>query len=251
MGYHWGTNTRYSRKCGLVKDIPIAAGAGDYTASCLGAGLTRPGLCIDVTGTASVLAVSTTDITPDKKYKTLLYVKSIVPELWQVGAYINGGGLCLRLFHDEFSKYEKERAREINVDPYKLLDEEASKVPEGSEGLIFIPHLGGRAYSNQPNIKGVWFGFTWKHTTGHFFRSIMEGVAYEYYYYMRVAKSLFKDLRFEEAREIGGGSKSKTWAQIKADVLNIPYVLLNKEEYAALALAAIGGYAVGAIKNCK
>jgi xylulokinase len=79
----------------------------------------------------------------------------------------------------------------------------------------------------------------------------MEGVAYEYYYYMRVAKSLFKDLRFEEAREIGGGSKSKTWAQIKADVLNIPYVLLNKEEYAALALAAIGGYAVGAIKNCK
>ena len=240
-----------AEKCGLVTGIPIAAGAGDYTASSLGTGLTRPSLCIDVAGTASVLAVSTTDITPDKKYRTLLYVKSIVPELWQVGAYINGGGLCLRWFRDEFGKYEKERAKEINVDPYKLLDEEASKVPEGSEGLIFIPHLGGRAYPNQPDIKGIWFGFTWKHTVGHFFRSIMEGIAYEYYHYMKIAKSLFRDLQLEEIRRIGGGSKSRIWAQIKAETLNIPYVLLDKEEYAALALAVIGGYAVGAIKDYK
>jgi len=240
-----------AEKCGLIKGIPIAAGAGDYIASCLGAGLTRPGLCIDVAGTASIISVSTDKIAPDKEHKTLLYVKSVVPELWQVGAYINGGGLCLRWFRDEFGKYEKERAKETNVDPYKLLDEEASKIPEGSEGLIFIPHLGGRAYPNQPDIKGVWFGFTWKHTIGHFFRSIMEGIAYEYYYYMRIAKSLFKDLQFEEIRGIGGGSKSRIWSQIKADVLNIPYILLNKEEYAALALAAIGGYAVGALKDYK
>ncbi len=67
---------------------------------------------------------------------------------------------------------------------------------EGSEGLIFILHLSGRAYPNKLNIKGVSLGFRWKHTSGNFFRSIMEGIAYEYYYYFRIAKSLFKDLRF-------------------------------------------------------
>jgi len=72
----------------LVRDIPTAAGAGDYnyTTSILGAGLTRPSLCVDVTGIASVLAVSTTDITPDKKYKTLLYVKSIMLDFMAVGS---------------------------------------------------------------------------------------------------------------------------------------------------------------------
>jgi len=170
------------------------------------------------------LAVSTIDITPDKKYRILLYVKSIVLELWQVGACINGGGLCLRWFRDEFGKYEKERAKEVNVDSYKLLDEEVSKVPEGSEGLIFIPHLGRRAYLNQPDIKGVWFGFAWKHTVGHFFRSVMEGIAYEYYY-MKLAKSLFRDLQFEEIKGIGGGSKSRIWAQIKSRHTKYPVCL--------------------------
>ncbi|MCS7132567.1 MAG: FGGY family carbohydrate kinase [Aigarchaeota archaeon] len=238
-----------AQKSGLRKGIPVVAGAGDYIASCFGAGLTQVGQCVDVAGTASIFSISIDKVIPDKRYKTLLYVKAIPPELWQVGAYINGGGLCLRWFRDEIGRYEKKLGEEIGKDAYKILDEKAAQVPIGSEGLIFIPHLGGRAYPYTPSIKGIWFGFTWKHTIGHLFRSVMEGIAYEYYFYCNIAKSIFKDLRFSEVRGIGGGSRSEVWRQIKSDVLNMPYVILNKEEYAVLALAAIGGYGVNVIKD--
>jgi len=62
-------------------------------------------------------------------------------------------------------------------------------------------------------------------------------------------KSIFKDTEFNEVRGVGGGSKSRIWDQIKADVLNLPYIRLNREEFAVLGLAVIGGYAVKLFKN--
>ena len=238
-----------AERLGLVKGIPVVAGAGDGMACSLGAGLTKPGICMDIAGTASAFYISIDKIVPDTKFKTLLHLKSVVPELWNIGAYINGGGLCLRWFRDELAKEVKKTAVESGVDPYKLLDEAATRIPEGSEGLFFIPHLGGRAYPYNPRIKGLWMGFSWKHTAAHFYRSILEGIAYEYYHYLRILKELLEGVKIKEIRGIGGGSKSLIWNQIKADILGVPYILLNREEYAALALVVLGGYAVGAFKD--
>lgn len=238
-----------AEKCGLVKGIPIVAGAGDFTASCLGAGLTKAGLCLDVAGTASVFAATTGEVIPDKEHRTIVYAKSVVPELWIAHAYVSGGGLCLRWFRDNIAKHEKNLAKEVGKDPYQLLDEAASKVTEGSEGIFFIPHLGGSVCPYNPRLRGVWLGLSWKHDTSHMYRAILESIAYEYYHFARIIKSLFKEIKLSEVRAVGGGSKSPLWCQIKADVLDIPYVLLNREEYGVLALAAIGGYAVGALKD--
>lgn len=231
-------------KTGLVKGTPIIAGAGDGMACAFGAGLTQPGLCLDIAGTASAFYVSIDRVIPDTKHRTLLYLKSVIPDYWCVGAYINGGGLCLRWFRDEIAREEKRMAEQLGKDAYELLDEEASKVPPGSEGVLFVPHLGGRAYPYNPKIRGVWVGFTWKHSKGHLFRSILESIAYEYNHYLKILRELFRDVRIEEIRGIGGGSRSRIWCQIKADILGVPYVLLNREEYAVTALAVIGGYGV-------
>ncbi len=140
-----------AEKTGLVKGIPIVAGAGDGMASAFGAGLTQSGLCLDIAGTASAFYVSVDRIVPDTKHRTLLYLKSVVPDLWCVGAYINGGGLCLRWFRDEIAKEVKKRAQALNKDPYEILDGEASGVSAGSDGVVFIPYLGGRAYPFNPD----------------------------------------------------------------------------------------------------
>jgi xylulokinase len=62
---------------------------------------------------------------------------------------------------------------------------------------------------------------------------------------------LLPDLEFSQARVIGGGAGSKLWNQIKADVLGIPYVQLNREEYAVLGAAIVAGYAVGVFSDLK
>lgn len=236
-------------RLGLMKGTPIVAGAGDGMACVFGAGANRPGICVSIAGTASAFYVSTERVVPDTKFRTLLNLKSVVPGLWSVGAYINGGGLCLRWFRDEMARDVKKEAENSGIDPYKLLDEAASKVPEGSEGLFFVPHMAGRAYPYNPKLKGLWIGFSWKHTLSHFFRSILEGIAYEHYHYLRILRNLLGEVQVREVREIGGGSKSKIWSQIKADILNMPYVLLNREEFAVLGLAVLGGYATGVFEN--
>jgi xylulokinase len=240
-----------AEKMGLVKGIPIVAGAGDGMACAFGAGLTQPGLCLDIAGTASAFYVSTDKIAPDVKHRTLLHLKSVVPDQWCVGAYINGGGLCLRWFRDEIAKEEKTIAQQQGRDPYEILDERASEISPGSEGVFFIPHLGGRAYPYNPRIRGVWVGFSWKHTKGHLYRSILESIAFEYNHYLKILRELLSNIRIGEVRGIGGGSKSRIWCQIKADILGVPYVLLNREEYAVTALAVIGGYGVKVLKDYK
>jgi xylulokinase len=73
----------------------------------------------------------------------------------------------------------------------------------------------------------------------------LELIAYEYLYYKSVITELFPNLKLKETRVIGGGAKSDLWNQKKSDVLNIPYVRLNREEFGVLGLAIIAGYGIG------
>ncbi len=238
-------SSQAAKDSGLISGIPIAAGAGDQIAGFLGAGLVEEGGLIDVAGTASCFAGCISNFTPDIKTKTFLCFHAIIPGLWYLIAYINGGGLCLRWFRDQFAQDEKKEAQKRGMDSYQLLNEKAEKIPPGSEGLIFIPHLGGRVCPPNPHVKGNWFGFSWKHSNSHFYRAILEGIAYEYAYYLTVLKELAPDLSFQRVRVIGGGAKSTLWNKIKADVLNLSYLRVNREELSVLGSAIVAGHAVG------
>jgi xylulokinase len=56
-------------------------------------------------------------------------------------------------------------------------------------------------------MKGAWLGFSWRHTPAHFFRSILEGVAFEYAYYLHILRQLIPNLSLVEARVVGGAQK--------------------------------------------
>jgi len=95
------------------------------------------------------------------------------------------------------------------------------------------------------SLRGVWFGFTRGHTKAHFYRAILEGVAYEYLYYFKTLQDLFPAISFKEATVTGGGARSDLWNQIKADILGLSYNKIDREELAVLGSAIIAGYAVG------
>jgi xylulokinase len=200
-----------------------------------------------VAGTASVFACCVDEYKPDLQFKTLLFPKAVSDGLWFPHAFIGGGGLCLRWFRDSFVQPAQEQLEEI----YRTLDHEAAQLPPGSNGLIFIPHLGGRNYPYNSDVRGVWAGFSWGHDRKHFYKSILESLAYEYSYYLSIEKSLFPEVQFQEVRVIGGGSKSKVFNQIKANVLGIPYVQVTRDEVGVLGSALIAGFGVGIFDNLE
>jgi len=213
--------------------------------------MVETGMVFDVAGTASVFSICVDRYTPDLEHKTLFAARLVPEDLWYALAYINGGGLNLRWFRDQLAQEEKAKAEQEGEGAYAILDAAAASVPPGSDSLLFLPHLGGRVTPSDPDLRGLWLGFTWSHGKEHLYRSLLEAVAYEYAYYLDIEKSLLPGLEFKETRVIGGGSKSDLWNEIKADVLGIPYVRLNRQEYAVLGSAIVAGYAVGIFDDLR
>lgn len=230
---------------GLAPGTIVAAGAGDTAAGALGAGIVRPGMLFDVAGTASVLAGSTSTYVVDQQHRALLTMSSVIPGLWHPLAYIAGGGLALRWFRDEFFNRCKAQPQKLTAGLYDELTALAATAPPGSDGLLFSPHLGGRICPSAPQMRGAWLGFSWEHTQAHFARAVLEGVAYEYAYYLSILRPLVPNLDLFEARVVGGGANSKFWNQIKADVLGVPYQPLQGQESGTWGSAIIAGKAAG------
>jgi len=235
----------------LYPGIPITAGCGDTTATMLGAAFNKAGMVFDVAGTASVFAVCLDKFKPDVENKTLFTARLAPENLWYSLAYINGGGLNLRWFRDEIIKFDNNFTGKSIKDPYEYLDDMASEIKPGSEKLFFIPHMGGRICPNTPHLKGSWIGLTWKHKIGHLYRSLLEAVAYEYAIYRDIEKKLVPEIKFKEARVIGGGAKSKLWNRIKSDILGISYERLCREEFGVLGSSILAGYATGVFDDLK
>ncbi|HOJ10393.1 MAG TPA: FGGY family carbohydrate kinase [Clostridiales bacterium] len=133
---------------------------------------------------------------------------------------------------------------------YKIIDDEAAKVPPGSEGLILLPHLNGSATPHfNPFATGVFYGVTLNHTRAHFARAIMEAVGYMLKEHIETAESFETEVK--EIRSIGGGAKSTLWNQIKADITGKEIITLENTETASLGAAILAGLGTGIFKDLE
>jgi xylulokinase len=225
---------------GLRAGTPVVAGCGDQMAGFLGAGITRPGRVGDVAGTYPVLAFCTDRFRPDLTYRRSEILPSTIGGLYNPISFINGGGLTHHWFLDQFGGGAGEPG-------FALLDAQAAAVPPGAEGLLFNPHLGGRACPTDTRLRGGWLGFTWAHTRAHFYRALLEAVAYDHAEALRTLRAAYPEHPVAEVRVFGGGARSDLWNQIKADVLGVPYLRLERDDIGTLGAALLAGYGVGLV----
>lgn len=239
-----GTITEeFAKISGLISGIPVVAGLGDSAASTFGTGMFEKNKILDCAGTASILCSVVDAYVPDCSNKTLVMMRSPIDGLWLPLSYIGGGGMCVRWVRDQLSGTPSVC--------YEKLEEEAHKIPAGSEGLLFCPHFAGRVLPPEPEMKGGLIGLDFKHTKAHIYRAVMESIAYEYAVYLRIMQRNFKDSYFHDLTIMGGGAKSALFNQIKADVLGLHAETLQTEETALIGSAAVAGMGIGLIKDYK
>lgn len=234
----------WADRTGLRAGTPIAAGVGDGIAGWLGCGAVAPGVAVDTAGSSDHFAIATDRFAPDPDEQVLTTFRSAIPGLWHVFGFTAGSGLSHQWFLREFCRGLDEPAA-VESRMWDAMEAEAAAVPPGSEHLICIPHLEGRFCPDQPHVRGTWVGFTWRHTRAHFYRSILEAVAYEYALYLAAARRLGVGEDLREARVVGGGATSALWNQIKADVLGIEYSQLAHSHYTCRGAALCAGVATG------
>jgi xylulokinase len=234
-----------SKETGLAEGTPVITGTNDVNAAALAAGIVKAGqVCVDVGHATNLVAcVDRALYLPD-----LILSDSVFPNLWFTGGIANYTGASLRWFRDTFGISEVLAAQFLNCNPFELMDLEVEKAESGAHNLIFLPNLGPSSTPfENPNTRGVLFGITSETNRSDIIRAIFEGCAYNLQYIIQKATS--KGVDISELRITGGGSRSKIWNQITADVTNRTVILPENLAESVLGDAILAGVGVGIYSN--
>lgn len=237
-----------SELTGLKPGTPVCAGGIDAPVSALAVGALDDGDLALMLGTSMCCGFINHKPRISIKLINYPYVARDREYLYSF-AGISTAGYCIRWFRDQLGQVEAEAASKLKLSAYTLLDMEAAKVPPGSDGLIFMPHMmiGDRAPYWDEHIRGCLLGLTLYHTKAHVFRAFLEGVAYGLRY--SVDAAVEAGMPIKRAILVDGGAKSELWRAILADVSGLSMDYIAENPGAPLGDVVLAGVGVGLFKD--
>lgn len=237
-----------AKELGLPDTMEVCTGLLDQAAGAIGVGNIYEGMFSENIGAALAICAPMNTLRYDPNRKMPVHYFGI-PGMYMLHTFTTGG-MALKWYRDTFCGLEQMEADRVGKSAYYIMDREASNVPPGCNGLVALPHLGG---SMAPDVnskaKGVFFGFTLKHTRAHFARAIMESVGFIIRRNIEAIENA--GLQVAELRSSGGGSKSALWNQIKSDIIKRPLTTVQCPEAASLGAAIVAGKAVGLFQTIE
>ena len=231
-----------ARALGLPAGIAVAVGGADAPAAALGLGMAREkdakGTVLISLGTGGqVLApVAEPHVDPEGRLHGLAHV---VPGQWCVMAAILSAAASLDWVVRLLRPDDPNGSRELLA--------AATKVPAGSDGLIFLPYLRGeRTPHFDPSARGALVGMRISHGAPELTRAVLEGVAFA----LAEGLDLMRGVGVQPTSGVvAGGGVNRLWQQILADVLNLPVALGATEHGSARGAALLGAVAGGVIPS--
>lgn len=227
-----GLTADAARHLGLPAGTPVVAGLNDAFASFHGARMLGPGDAIDVGGAAGGFGVYA-----DRPVEVAggFTTPAPMPGMYSVGAAMAATGAALDWF-----------ATDVLRGALTVADlvAEATAVPAGSDGLVFLPYLAGeRSPLWDPSARGAFVGLTLRHTRGHMVRAILEAAALAIRHVS--TPILAAGLAVTAMRTVGGPARSDAWNQLKADVTGFTVELPRVREAAAVGAAIVAAVGSG------
>ncbi len=236
--------SRAAERLGLTTGCQVLVGTGDDHAGAIGAGVIRPGLVADITGTAE--PVSTCSPSPVLDTEALLetHAHAVAGQyLIENPGFVSGGSVMWL-------------AREV----LQLTQGEALALaetePPGASGVRFVPALSGSMAPRWNGaMRGVFAGLSMTATRASLARAVIEGCCFA----LRDITDRFAALGLDttEIRVVGGGARNREWLQVKADVTGQPVRAVQTSEATALGAGLLAAVACGsfadldeAVKTC-
>lgn len=238
-----GLSLSAANDLGLKRGTPVAEGCIDAYAGAIGLGVVRPGKMALITGSSHCMIGQSPTPVHGKGLWGSFTDAVIKGEYTLEGGQISTGSV-VAWFKNTFAKKANQVALERGCDPYDILNEEAAKLPIGSDGLILLDHFqGNRSPYSDARSRGMFWGLTLSHTEFHLYRAILEGICFG-------SESIFQAMRengypLEQIVVSGGPAKSDFWMQMHADVSNTPMIFTDVTEGPMMGSAMMGGVAAG------
>ncbi len=235
-----------AEQTGIPAGLPLIAAAADKACEVIGAGCLEPHMgCLSYGTTATICATNRRYVEP---IPLIPPYPSAVPGAYCLEVQIYRGYWMVNWFKNEFGHQEQAQAESLGVQPEELFDDLVNQVPAGSLGLVLQPYWAPGLKEPGPEAKGAVIGFGDVHTRAHFYRAILEGLAYA----LRAGKDRL-DRRthtpITELRVSGGGSQSNAAMQLTADIFGLPTARPHLYETSGLGAAIDAAVGLGLHKD--
>jgi len=221
----------------LSKDTFVVTGGHDQTCSALGAGVTEEGVAMLGSGTVECICPA---------FKKPIFSKTLmennlctydfsVSDMYTTVAYSLTGGNILKWFRDEFGSKEIAEAKLTGRDVYDLLIAGVHDTPSTAMVLPYFTPSGTPYFDT--TTKGAILGLQLSTHRNDILKALLEGVSYE----MRLNLDILEHAGYaiHELRWVGGGAKSKTLAQLKANVMNKKITIPDVKEAGCFGTAML------------
>ena len=226
---------------GLPADLPVVAGIGDGQAAQLGTGITAPGRAYLNLGSGVVSGTFSDTYSYGREYRTLA---AAVPGAYTLETFMGGGTVNLNWFVEKFAGLDT-RALGLDVSAEQVLETAAAQLPPGAEGLLALPYWTGALTPYwDHNARGMLLGITGRHGKSHVYRALLEGVAFEQRFLTSGAEEAV-GTPVEDVIVLGGGSRSRIWCQIIADVMQRRVTVVREPESTCLGAGMLAAHAIG------
>jgi xylulokinase len=210
----------------LEAGIAVSAGGGDNMCAAIGCDIVAPGPVAVSLGTSGTVFAYRGEPAIDPRGEAAAFCDS------------TGGWLPLAATLNCTSATEW--ARELFGMDHTAMD--AAVAQRGDGGPVFLPYLSGERTPNRPHAAGILAGVRPDHDRDAIVRAVFEGVTFGLAYAMDALRRA--GIAPAEVTLIGGGSASDAWAQLCADVFELPVIRPAIVEAAASGAARQAQWAV-------
>jgi xylulokinase len=219
----------------LTTDCAVVVGTGDDHAAALGAGAYRPGVVVDITGTAEPVVAPSDELVLDERRLVETHAHAVDDMLLvENPGFVSGGS----------TRWLAGVAGVAQSDVFA----QAELAAPGCDGVLFVPALSGATAPRwNARMRGAFAGLGMSHDLPHLARAVLEGCAFA----LRDIVDRLADLGLggDEIRVVGGGARSPLWLQIKADVTRRPVRPLLSGQATAAGAAMLAGVASGHFRD--
>lgn len=228
------TSLAAAKETGLPPRVPVVLAAADGPCAELGCGVVEPGRLICYLGTALSVAGPVERPLEDPS-GSLMVAPGSTEGRYRMLALGMAGSSVLDWYATLVGRPVLDR-----------LDALVEASEPGAGGSRFIPALAGAGAPHwSAEARGAFQGLGFSHTEADLVRAILEGVAFECFWMIEALRAF----GFDPAglRVTGGGSRSRAWTQLIADVVGTDIVVPDEADpglrgAAAYALARVGSH---------
>ena len=223
---------------GLAAGTPVAGGMFDIDAAGLAVGMVdETQLCLIAGTWGNNQYVSKTPVVSPDIFMTSRYS---IPGYYLMLEGSASSASNLEWIVSEFFQADKQLLGDSS-NIYSYCIDLASQTSPEESGVIFLPYL----YASPVSLdgKGVFFGLDGRQTRGHVLRAVLEGIVFGHVWH--VEKLLQFRPKPETVRLTGGGTASKFWTQMFADIFQTRVEVPTGTELGCLGAAICAAVATG------